>query len=162
VRPEETPADPPADTRVTHVTNTDDEEVTRALDDLLSALILPPEKDAPRKRAHQLSGQLASIKMPTLFSLFEMERMTGKLIVVRDRDEGRIFLRDGQIVDVEPLARKQTLRARIMQLLAWEDGSFEFSVEAVARPNKLGVGMTALLLDLARESDEKSRGSGRD
>lgn len=138
------------------ITKPDDEEVTRALDDLLSALILPAE-DTPRKRAHQLSGQLSSIKMPTLISLFEMERMTGKLVVVRGAEERRIFVRDGKLIDVEPIATEQTTRGAVMEVLAWDDGAFEFSVEPVSRANMLNVGTTALLIDLAREADEKNR-----
>ena len=157
VRPDAMPIDEP--TRPSP-SKPDDEEVTRALDDLLSALILPPEQDAPRRRAHQLSGQLASIKLPTLFALCEMERMTGRLVIRHGDAEARIFFRDGQIVDVEPVARGEARRARIMAVLAWEDGAFDFSVEPVSRPNAINVGTTALLIDLARETDERNHGKG--
>ena len=151
VRPDAIPVEGPSPSKP------DEEEVTRALDDLLSALILPPEQDAPRRRAHQLSGQLASIKLPTLFALFEMDRMTGRLVVRHGDAEARIFFRDGQIVDVEPVARGEARRARIMAVLAWEDGAFDFSVEPVSRPNAINVRTTALLIDLARETDELAR-----
>jgi len=138
-------------------TKPDDEEVARTLDDLLSALILPPEREPTRERAHHLSGQIARIRLPTLLALFEMERMTGRLVATHGEDEARIFFKDGAVVDVEPTAPGSTPRARMAEVLAWESGAFEFSVEPVVRNNRIGVGTTALLLDLARESDERSR-----
>jgi hypothetical protein len=134
-----------------------EDEASRTLDDLLSALILPPEKDAPRQRHHHLSGQLSRIRLPTLLSLFDMERMTGKLVLRRDIEEARIWLRDGQLFDVEPIADGESRRARVASLLAWEDGAFEFYDQPVERANRVGASTTAVLLDLARETDEARR-----
>ena len=109
----------------------DDDGVTRMLDDLLSALILPPEEEARRKGVHHLSGQIARVRLPTLCSLFEMERLTGVLVARRDIEEVRIYISGGQIFDVDP----------------------------VTRPNRIGMSVTGLLLDLAREADEADRDS---
>lgn len=135
----------------------DDEGVTRMLDDLLSALILPPEEDARRKGVHHISGQIARIRLPTLCSVFEMERLTGVLVARRDIEEVRLYVDGGQIVNVEPVAANETARAQLRSILAWEDGTFEFDVKAVNRPNRIGMSMTALLIDLARETDEAKR-----
>jgi hypothetical protein len=129
-------------------------DATRILDDLLAALILPPEEGPRRTRRTHLSGELSRIRLPTLCGLFEMERMTGRLVLVTRGVESHMYFSDGRIFDVEPLARGETKRARIGKLLAAEEGTFEFSVEKVDRPDRLGVGTTALLLDLAREADE--------
>lgn len=149
VRPEEHPSPQPS--------RPDDDEVTQALDDLLSALILPPEGEAKKKRVHGLSGDLASIKLPTLLSLFDMERMTGKLVLARNGEQSSVWFREGQIVDVAPLAPGEERRARLSRLVEWDDGTFELSAEPVTIPNRFGIGTTALLLDLAREADERSR-----
>ncbi len=127
------------------------------LDDLLAALILPPDEGPKGHRRTHLSGELARIRLPTLCGLFEMERMTGRLVVVTRGVESHVFFFDGRIFDVEPLAPRETRRARIGKLLAAEEGTFEFSVEKVDRPDRLGVGTTALLLDVAREADEEGR-----
>jgi hypothetical protein len=136
-----------------------DEDVTRMLDDLLSALILPPEEEARRKGVHHLSGQISRVRLPTLCSLFEMERLTGVLVVRRDIEEVRIYISGGQIFDVEPLNGTEKPRTRLRSVLAWEDGTFAFDVDPVTRPNRVGVSTTALLIDLARESDEADRDS---
>ena len=67
-----------------------------------------------------------------------------------------MFLSDGRIVDVDPVPASETRRERIAKLLAAEEGTFGFSVEKVDRADRLQVGTTALLLDLAREADEKA------
>ncbi len=131
--------------------------VTRMLDDLLSALILPPEEEARRTAVHHLSGQIARVRLPTLCSLFEMERLSGVLVVRRDIEEVRIYLDGGQIVDVEPLTESETPRARIRAILGWEKGTFAFDIHPVNRTDRVGMTMTALLIDLARETDEASR-----
>jgi hypothetical protein len=129
-------------------------DATRILDDLLAALILPPEEGPKRSARTHLSGELSRIRLPTLCGLFEMERMTGRLVLTTRGAESTMYFCDGRIFDVEPVARRETRRGRIDKLLAAEEGTFDFSVEKVDRPDRLGVGTTALLLDLAREADE--------
>ena len=131
-----------------------DDEVTRVLDDLLAALILPPEDEQPRNRRTHLSGELSRIPLPTLCSLFEMERLTGKLVVRKGAVETRVYFVGGRIVDLEPLARGETRRGRVAKLLAAEEGTFEFAVEKVDRADRLHLTTTELMLDLAREADE--------
>jgi hypothetical protein len=132
----------------------DADEVSRTLDDLLAALILPPDDDAHASRCHHLSGQLARVRLPTLLSLFGMDRMTGRLVISRGAEEARLHVKEGQIVDVEPIGASQTPRERVAQVLRWEEGAFEFYMEPVATGDRIGVSTTALLLDLAREEDE--------
>jgi hypothetical protein len=131
-------------------------DTTRVLDELLGALILPPEEGPRRSTRTHLSGELSRIRLPTLCGLFEMERMTGQLVLRIHGTEERLYLSEGRIVDVEPMAPGEDRRARIGKLLGAADGTFEFSVEKVDRPDRIGVGTTALLLDLAREEDERA------
>jgi hypothetical protein len=41
--------------------------------------------------------------------------------------------------------------------MAWPDGEFEFCVEEVDRPDRIGVPTQGLLLDLAVAADEEAR-----
>jgi len=132
-----------------------DDDVTHVLDELLSALILPPEDESARRRHTHLSGELSRIRLPTLFSLFEMEKLTGKLVVQTRGGEARVFFAGGRIVDVEPPVPGETPRAHIAHLLAIDAGTFDFVVESVQRVDRLRTTTTALLLDLAREADEE-------
>ena len=100
-----------------------------------------------------------NMRLPTLCSLFEVERLSGVLVVRRDIEEVHIYLDGGQIVDVEPLTEAEEGRARLRSVLAWEDGSFEFDIRPVSRRDRIGMPMTALLIDLAREGDEEAKGA---
>ncbi len=140
--------------------NAGDSGVTRMLDDLLSALILPPDEDEHRKGVHHLSGQIERVRLPTLCSLFEVERLSGVLVVRHDIEEAHIYLDGGQVVDVEPLTASETARERLRAVLAWETGTFAFDVHPVNRRNRIGMSTTALLIDLAREADEAKQARG--
>lgn len=133
-----------------------EDEVSRVLDDLFSALIHPPPSVRP-KREH-LSGLLSRIRLPTLCALFEMERLTGELTLRRDDKKAVIFVREGQLVDVVGEVEGDTPRAQIGKLLAWDDGAFEFVLGPVDRADRVGTSTTGLLLDLAREDDERRAG----
>jgi hypothetical protein len=135
----------------------DTDETLRQLDDLLSSLILPPSDESRRKRAHHLAGQLSSVHLPTLLSLFDMERMTGELTVRHDIEEVRIYVEGGALVDIVPLHANETPRDRLRAVLGWHAGSFEFDVLPVQRDNRIGMSTTALLLELARQADEESQ-----
>jgi hypothetical protein len=134
----------------------EEDVITERLHELLSGLI-QPERDPSKARRHNaLSGMIARIPLPTLISLFELERMSGRLRVRRAGDEATLYVNQGRIVDVEPLG-DGTARQRIAGLLAWDEGSFEFALEPIERHDRVEVSTTALLLDIARESDEASR-----
>jgi hypothetical protein len=134
------------------------DEGLRTLDDLLSSLIAPPANDDARhKRVHHLAGQIASVPLTTLVSLFEMERMTGELVVQHDIEVAQVYIDGGRIIDISPVAKGETARDRIKALLRWTEGSFQFDVRAVRRADRIGASTTALLLDLAREGDEAER-----
>jgi hypothetical protein len=132
------------------------------VDELLSALAVPPQGQGGSARAARpshLVGVLSQISLATLLSLFEMEQLTGKLVVrTVGGDATFLFVRGGRIVDVEPLGRSAGPRERIGALMRLEEGSFEFYDLPVDRPDRLEVRTTALLLDLARIMDEQARG----
>jgi hypothetical protein len=121
------------------------------LDQLLSALIQPPA--APPER-HHLAGLLSRIPFPSLCALLELERLSGDLTVTRGSRVGRLFVKDGRFVDVEPYSPDP--RGQLRDLLGSREGSFEFTVAEVGREDRIGATMTQLLLELAQESDEDS------
>ncbi len=127
------------------------------LDDLLSALVLSPAAEQERRTPQQLSGQLGRVRLSALCSLFDMERMSGELVLRSAEARVTIFVRNGEIVDVEPVRAGSTPREALRSALGWVAGTFDFFVGKVDRDNRINVGTTALLLDLAREDDEVER-----
>jgi hypothetical protein len=127
------------------------------LDTLLSALIEP--KAEPPER-HHLTGLLARIPFTSLCQLVELERLSGVLTIRKGTELVRILVREGRFVDVDTAAGPcAEPRAVLAGIFGSREGAFDFDVGPVDRANRIGAGMTELLLDLARESDEGSRGA---
>jgi hypothetical protein len=108
-----------------------------------------------------LRGSLVDIGLGTLLSLFEFERKSGVLLLLRDGDIARIFVGDGRLLKVESTVTNgatQTGKDRLMRLLDWREGQFEFT-PATIHPGRdeVGVTVTALLLEHARRRDEESQ-----
>jgi CheY-like chemotaxis protein/Tfp pilus assembly protein PilZ len=110
----------------------------------------------PPPSAVGLRGSLVDITLGTLLSLFEFERKSGVLLLLGGGEIARVFLAEGRCVKVEASAKNGALRARdkLMRLLDWKEGQFEFSPMAIGGRDEIGVTTTALLLEHARRSDE--------
>jgi CheY-like chemotaxis protein len=107
-----------------------------------------------------LRGNLVDIGLGTLLSLFEFERKSGMLLLLRDGEVARLFVSEGRVLKVEgnltngtPVA---TPRQRLMSLLDWQAGQFEFSPCSIGGRDELGVSVTQLLLEHARTHDEQT------
>jgi CheY-like chemotaxis protein/Tfp pilus assembly protein PilZ len=101
-----------------------------------------------------LRGNLVDIGLGTLLSLFEFERKSGILLLLRDGDIARLFVSEGKILKVEANTNEGTPKQRMMTLLDWEAGQFEFSPCAIGGRDELQTSVTQLLLEHARVSDE--------
>lgn len=106
-----------------------------------------------------LRGNLADIGLGTLLSLFEFERKSGILLLLRDGDVARVFVSDGKVLKVESSAKIVLPKHRLMALLDWTNGSFEFSPCAIGGRDELNTTVTAILLEHARNRDEKAPAS---
>jgi hypothetical protein len=104
-----------------------------------------------------LSGRLSQISMPSALWLLDQEHLSGALEFRRDCEEIVLYLEEGRVIDAESPDRERTPREHLSVLMSWEDGQFEFHVEAVDRPDRLGVPTQGLLLDLAVADDEAGR-----
>jgi CheY-like chemotaxis protein/Tfp pilus assembly protein PilZ len=107
-----------------------------------------------------LRGSLVDIGLGTLLSLFEFERKSGVLLLLRGGEIARVFVADGRILEVEAHAEASAARERLMHLLDWRDGQFEFTPVEVQGRDKLGMSITALLLEHARIRDEQNAQRG--
>src|SRR5262249_1189910 len=109
-----------------------------------------------------LRGSIVAIGLPTLLSLLEFERKSGVLLVLRASELARVFVADGKILKVETTAAYGSLRDRLkdrpkdrlMRLLDWHDGQFEFSPAEIGGRDELGLSVTQVLLEHARARDE--------
>jgi len=103
-----------------------------------------------------LRGSLVDIGLGTLLSLFEFERKSGILLLLRDGDIGRMFVSEGKVLKVETSATLGGQKQRLMSLLDWKTGTFEFSPCAIGGRDELHLTVTQVLLEHARIRDEAS------
>ncbi len=105
-----------------------------------------------------LRGSLVDIGLGTLLSLFEFERKSGVLLLLRHGEIARVFVSDGKVLKVEASTGEGTPRMKIMRLLDWRDGQFEFTPTAVGGKDEVNASVTQLLLEHARTQDEENTG----
>jgi CheY-like chemotaxis protein len=101
-----------------------------------------------------LRGSLVDIGLGTLLSLFEFERKSGILLLLRGGEIARVFIAEGKLIKVEVSTGNGAPKDRLMRLLDWRDGQFEFSPAAIGGRDEVNVSVTALLLEHARRVDE--------
>ena len=101
-----------------------------------------------------LRGSLVDIGLATLLSLFEFERKSGILLLLHGGDIARVFIAEGKLIKVEVSTGNGAPKERLMRLLDWRDGQFEFSPAAIGGSDEVNVTVTALLLEHARREDE--------
>jgi CheY-like chemotaxis protein/Tfp pilus assembly protein PilZ len=106
-----------------------------------------------------MSGNLAEISIPTLLSLLDFERKSGILLLLHGNRAARVFVAEGRIVKAETGDAGGSPIERMMQILDWTSGSFEFTSCEVVGSDEIGVGTSALLLEHARIRDEARHGS---
>ena len=95
--------------------------------------------------------------MSTLLSLFEFERKSGILMVMREDELARLMVRDGRVIKVEGGDPGRPARQRLLAILDWRDGEFEFAACAVGGDDEIQLATTPLLLEHARLRDELQR-----
>jgi CheY-like chemotaxis protein len=108
-----------------------------------------------------LRGNLAEISLATLLSLLEFERKSGILVVLSGRDAARLFVAAGSVVKIEGPSGAAESFDRLMMVLDWDQGNFEFTRCEVVGSDEIGQPTSRLLLEHARVRDEQSRRSPR-
>lgn len=99
-------------------------------------------------------GDLSEIAITTLLSLFELERTSGIVTLTAGPRAARLFLAGGRVVRIDGGLGDRPPRDRLMAVLDWDRGHFEFSAFEVAGVDEIGRSTTQLLLEHARLRDE--------
>lgn len=126
--------------------------VENAVTTFIERMLVP---SSPPQYTGDLAGKIEALAPPTLLSLLELSEMTGLLTLRSGDEEGRVFVRRGQVVDVE-LSRGGSgiVRDDLAVLCGWTEGSFDFGCQDVERENQLEMRTSAVLIDIARIQDE--------
>lgn len=123
------------------------------------------EQQAPVERAtasaSTVEGDLAQIALIDVLQLLHLNARTGRLAVQREddaraREEGEIWLRDGNVVQARVAPRAQDEKA-LFRMLGWREGSFSFTPSDEVRAPRIQAPTRTLLLEGMRQLDEWNR-----
>jgi hypothetical protein len=99
-----------------------------------------------------LQGSLAELSLPDVIQLVSVSGKTGSFEITRDGESGRIYLRDGQIVD----AVIGNLRGEhaVYEMAIWSSGDFAFRPGETADEQTIHKSNANLMMEAARRLDE--------
>jgi len=97
-------------------------------------------------------GSLEEVKLPDVIQLMSVSAKTGCFVLTRDDTEGRIFLRDGNIIHA--VCGKTRGEEAIYALAIWDRGQFRFITDEDAPEKTVEKPNTKILMEVARKLDE--------
>ena len=103
----------------------------------------------------RFSGSTQDMAVVDLLQTFEVSRKSGVVHLRGPSQEGRIFFRDGKVVDAE-LGRLRGEEA-IYRVLIWNEASFEVEFKVIANEDVIGGSTQAILMEGMRRVDEWGR-----
>lgn len=139
------------------LTQADGISINDAIDALLEEAVFQPVDTGFAIPNEHLKGLLSRIRVPSLLAFLEMERLTGTLVLKSGTLETQLFVREGSVVDCHTSQAHLDRMAALAQAFRWTEGSFEFQVGDMGRPDMIKMSTTHLLLRLSTEADEAGR-----
>lgn len=107
------------------------------------------------QRRAAVAGSLADIGVPGLLTVLDLERKTGDLVLERASAVARLRLKDGKVFRATLLGGGAIRGVDcVCEVMAWQDGRFEFVPCPVDGPDEIQLTTTALLIEAARRHDE--------
>lgn len=99
-----------------------------------------------------LQGSLSELPLSDVIQLVSVSGKTGAFVIRRDEQQGKIYLRDGQIVD----AAIGSLRGdhAVFEMAMWTDGTFSFKPAEECEQVTIHVSNASLMMEAARRLDE--------
>jgi len=99
-----------------------------------------------------LQGSLSELSLPDVIQLVSVSGKTGAFHITRDGEEGRIYLKDGQIVDAS-VGRLRGENA-VYELAIWSTGEFAFHPGETSDEVTVTRSNANLMMEAARRLDE--------
>jgi DNA-binding response OmpR family regulator len=103
----------------------------------------------------QMEGSLEQFGLPTLLMLMNMEKKTGRLLVVNDHDNLQVLVRNGLPI-YAALGGTMMLSGKeaLYEALTWDLGRFTFTVCAIEQDDEIFTPLNELLVEAAKRVDQ--------
>jgi len=99
-----------------------------------------------------LQGSLSELPLPDVIQLVSVSGKTGAFEIQGDDAEGKIFLRDGQIVDA--LVGRLRGDSAVYEMAIWSEGTFSFKPGEESDQVTVHMSNASLMMEAARRLDE--------
>ena len=99
-----------------------------------------------------LQGSLSELPLPDVIQLVSVSGKTGAFEIQCDEAEGKIYLRDGQIVDA--LVGRLRGDSAVYEMAIWSQGSFSFNPGEESEQVTIHMSNASLMMEAARRLDE--------
>jgi DNA-binding response OmpR family regulator len=108
-----------------------------------------------------LRGDLDEIALSSVLVVLEMERKTGILLIEREAQTARLYLRKGRVIRADTDGpNRPSGSAAVYEVLTWPRGAFDFLVGDVGGVDDIQTATTYLLMEGARRLDEANHQKG--
>jgi hypothetical protein len=105
-----------------------------------------------------LRGKLQSISLVDVLQLLHANRKTGELLVTRGKQNGVLYVLNGEVVHAE--TAKAVGESAAFDILEWDQGGFEFVTTQVRAVPTIRRSVPDLLMEAARTTDARKHLSG--
>ena len=99
-----------------------------------------------------LQGSLSELPLPDVIQLVSVSGKTGAFEIQGEVEAGRIFLRDGQIVDA--MVGRLRGDSAVYEMAIWSQGSFVFRPDEETEQVTIHISNANLMMEAARRLDE--------
>jgi hypothetical protein len=99
-----------------------------------------------------LQGSLSELPLPDVIQLVSVSGKTGAFEIQGELEAGRIFLRDGQIVDA--MVGRLRGDSAVYEMAIWSQGSFVFRPDEETEQVTIHISNANLMMEAARRLDE--------
>ena len=105
-----------------------------------------------------LRGKLQSISLVDVLQLLHANRKTGELLITRAKQNGVLYIQNGEVVHAE--TAKAQGESAAFDILEWDQGNFEFVTTPVKVPSSIRRSVPDLLMEAARTTDSRKHLAG--
>ncbi len=106
----------------------------------------------------ELKGNIKDFPLPDIIQLVGLGKKTGMLTITFMNQKANLYFKDGHIVHATMLSAEG--KDAVMKMFHLEDGKFHFYTEVVAERETINLDPMNVLMDAAREFDEKKNDQG--
>ncbi|MBC8183540.1 DUF4388 domain-containing protein [candidate division KSB1 bacterium] len=102
--------------------------------------------------AESLAGNISDMSLLEVLKLFNSGKMNGQLTVENNKEQGKIYVKDGQLIHCE--SGSKSGNDALIFLLDWDEGHFSFENNVETQEKSISTPTEQLLLDSARMINE--------